>query len=772
MTNFYRGGLFGLNPSFENISTGNLTATSAQINGDANFAQAVNINGTFTLNGTSVTDLSLQGVWNANTNTPSLTTITPTNNQFWIVSEAGSTTLGSISSWDVNDWALYLDGAWAKISAGSRSTFATLAVGDLNLANAVISATGSATDITITPGTNGYLVSEAIKADEIVGSNGSSTGSLQLLSGGNNTMILDESQNVGIGLQTPQSALHVAGTIDASPSQQGVHIGQQNTNHPEVLLSGLNEGTIAFQNSTDASPYSGRVHYNHSANRLSFAANAADVLHVIDSKVGVGVNAPLSAAQVTGTIDVSPGSAGVHMGQSGTSTGMLLAGSGSGFVSFQNANDADSAKGRIFYAHTTDTMSFETDATQRLSIDGSGNAALTGTLTTSSNLTSNGTLSVTGASTLTGALTCNSEVTVAHINGGVASSGNFNIKSTTLTGTVRLFGGTSGQNSGGRIDIVGPNAANDAGKIIVRTGTQTGGQADISLVVHDDGDVGIGRNASAPNAKLDVGGGISLTNPSAQTFYWKMERDSTNGQFMLHNASTERLRVNTTGQTIILGDATPFDNTGSADGLQLYYKTDTGDATIGSYNSSGDSEIIFHTNASSAASTEKMRIKSNGAALIKTSTQHNGATLSLDYFGLAIESAVNPANYRRNYMGASDNLFWTNGSNSASLTSAGVWTDASDSHYKRDVDDIDYGLETINKLKPRSFYMKSDQTNDERHIGFVAQELKDSIPECVFGEEGSMNIAYGRINAVLVKAVQELSHRLACLEQASPKFTA
>ena len=68
--------------------------------------------------------------------------------------------------------------------------------------------------------------------------------------------------------------------------------------------------------------------------------------------------------------------------------------------------------------------------------------------------------------------------------------------------------------------------------------------------------------------------------------------------------------------------------------------------------------------------------------------------------------------------------------------------------------------------------MKSDQDNSERHIGFVAQELNECVPECVFGEEGSMNIAYGRINAVLVKAVQELTDRLERLEQTSPQLTA
>ena len=117
------------------------------------------------------------------------------------------------------------------------------------------------------------------------------------------------------------------------------------------------------------------------------------------------------------------------------------------------------------------------------------------------------------------------------------------------------------------------------------------------------------------------------------------------------------------------------------------------------------------------------------------------------------------------HMDGSDNLIWANGTNNPSLTSAGVWTDASDASIKRDVDDLKYGLETINKLKPRSYHMRNHETDDDPQIGFVAQEIKEIIPECVSGEEGRMGIGYGRLNAVLVKAVQELSQKIDHLEQ-------
>ncbi len=69
--------------------------------------------------GTYVTNLIgaaviLQGDWNADTNTPDISTTT-TAGYAWRVSVAGSTTLGSISSWAVGDLAVKTASSWLKI---------------------------------------------------------------------------------------------------------------------------------------------------------------------------------------------------------------------------------------------------------------------------------------------------------------------------------------------------------------------------------------------------------------------------------------------------------------------------------------------------------------------------------------------------------------------------------------------------------------------------------------------------------------------------------
>lgn len=92
----------------------------------------------------------------------------------------------------------------------------------------------------------------------------------------------------------------------------------------------------------------------------------------------------------------------------------------------------------------------------------------------------------------------------------------------------------------------------------------------------------------------------------------------------------------------------------------------------------------------------------------------------------------------------------------------GTWVSASDRSLKTNIKDISYGLETIEKIQPRSFeYIKTGEPS----IGFIAQEMETVVPEIVSdGGMGTKGISYGQLTAVLVKAVQELSDRVEELE--------
>ena len=155
--------------------------------------------------------------------------------------------------------------------------------------------------------------------------------------------------------------------------------------------------------------------------------------------------------------------------------------------------------------------------------------------------------------------------------------------------------------------------------------------------------------------------------------------------------------------------------------------------------------------------------------------------------------------------GNNDMSFISNYSgNTAKLDNTGAWVDASDVSIKDNIVDLKYGTDSLMKLQPRSYTMKRPDdkeriaaiTTDSKiatadksvriaeieaqldayaaapQIGFVAQEVKDIIPEVVRGEDGSEGVLYGHLVALCVKVIQEqqktiqdLQNRVTILEK-------
>lgn len=59
--------------------------------------------------------LTSQGVWNAATNTPTLSSGSGTNGFFYVVTVSGSTNLDGITTWNSGDWALFGGGHWTRV---------------------------------------------------------------------------------------------------------------------------------------------------------------------------------------------------------------------------------------------------------------------------------------------------------------------------------------------------------------------------------------------------------------------------------------------------------------------------------------------------------------------------------------------------------------------------------------------------------------------------------------------------------------------------------
>lgn len=64
---------------------------------------------------TLVGSVIYKGVWNASTNTPTITSSTGTSGYYYKVSVAGTTNIDGISDWKVGDWIIFNGSAWDKI---------------------------------------------------------------------------------------------------------------------------------------------------------------------------------------------------------------------------------------------------------------------------------------------------------------------------------------------------------------------------------------------------------------------------------------------------------------------------------------------------------------------------------------------------------------------------------------------------------------------------------------------------------------------------------
>lgn len=104
MTIKQNGGVFGRNPTFNDVT----------------------IEGDLILNGETFTGLDFNGSWNANSNSPTLSSGTGTQGEFYIVSVAGTTNLDGVTNWGVGDYCFFNGTAWQRIEGGADGNFATL----------------------------------------------------------------------------------------------------------------------------------------------------------------------------------------------------------------------------------------------------------------------------------------------------------------------------------------------------------------------------------------------------------------------------------------------------------------------------------------------------------------------------------------------------------------------------------------------------------------------------------------------------------------------
>jgi hypothetical protein len=92
-------------------------------------------------------------------------------------------------------------------------------------------------------------------------------------------------------------------------------------------------------------------------------------------------------------------------------------------------------------------------------------------------------------------------------------------------------------------------------------------------------------------------------------------------------------------------------------------------------------------------------------------------------------------------------------------STTGAYVPVSDRNLKKNIVDISHGLSSIMALRPVEYNMKTESDDDQKHLGFIAQEAQEVIPSSVSEMlNDTLGMDKTEIIAVLVKAVQELKN--------------
>ena len=97
-------------------------------------------------------------------------------------------------------------------------------------------------------------------------------------------------------------------------------------------------------------------------------------------------------------------------------------------------------------------------------------------------------------------------------------------------------------------------------------------------------------------------------------------------------------------------------------------------------------------------------------------------------------------------------------------------TVSSDRRFKKDIEELTGALTAVKAMRGVSYDFRrnefpTENFDDNTHIGFIAQELQEVLPQAVFArEDGYLTVDYSAVTPVLVEAVQELSKQVEALQ--------
>lgn len=226
------------------------------------------------------------------------------------------------------------------------------------------------------------------------------------------------------------------------------------------------------------------------------------------------------------------------------------------------------------------------------------------------------------------------------------------------------------------------------------------------------------------------------------------------------NAGNSLFRVENSGWAAINSDSTRI--LGAATAFEIRPVGSTGNSYTANFSTIGNDESVVFDGITNVGGSIRQGLIGVG--------KHSGITYGCGYVMLEAESGTNYHMWNDNSgIFRSSNTFAHIGTTSGVV----IGTQTSDERLKEIEPDFGYGLEQVKALKPIA-YVRKDDPDQKRRIGFGAQTTKSIVPEAVYdtkeeieGEdpaETKLAMDYTSIIPVLVKAIQELEAKVASLE--------
>ena len=271
----------------------------------------------------------------------------------------------------------------------------------------------------------------------------------------------------------------------------------------------------------------------------------------------------------------------------------------------------------------------------------------------------------------------------------------------------------------------------------------------------------------------------------------QVEESSDEDKIRFDTAGTERMIIDSTG--VGIGTSSPTGNleiaTSASDtGVDLVLDGNkTSNGGIGSiiFNNNGDSvgmirsnrasandaaDMLFYTQATGGANSERMRIDSSGALILNHTGVPNGNqdAVYLDASGGDRISSRSSTSSRYHFVFKNPNgevgRIETSGTSTSYVTS-------SDYRLKENVVAMSGATERLKQLNPSRFNFIADA--DTTVDGFLAHEVADVVPEAISGTKDAVDsegnpvyqgIDQSKLVPLLVATIQELEARLTALE--------